>query len=375
MGAFSDTLKALFDPIVISIALTYAYSFLIGKDVSLRLRQVSMGTLLGVAGVIALMMPLQFSEGVIFDLRNLMVGMAAAFFGIVGGVIALTMTAITRIFIGGAGLTSALLAMVLAGGAGLLWARYLQDGKIPSTLSFGVLGLMISAHSLAALTLPAEVIGYFMSAIMPKLAILNVLGCVLIGTLLRREDQLGVEKVHLVEAAQTDPLTQLLNRRSAIEAYGALSVNSDTHLGTAMICFDVDRFKPINDTLGHAFGDQVLVEITSRISSVLRTTDVFSRLGGDEFLIILPNVTAAETTQIAERCRAVVAEGPITALTETTHATISVGVEWKRQLVDFATFLSHADDAMYRAKGQGKNRIDVVLDGAKLTPNTLQHSA
>jgi diguanylate cyclase (GGDEF)-like protein len=166
----------------------------------------------------------------------------------------------------------------------------------------------------------------------------------------------------LEEIAIHDGLTGCFNRRHWItlaETEFARAKRNGRHLSIIMI--DVDHFKVVNDTWGHAMGDSVLVALTGSLSLVLRSTDFFGRIGGEEFAIILPETDLATASLIAERLRSV-AESTATRLENiAVSITISLGMT-SLSLADlsFAAMLRRADDALYRAKGNGRNRVEII---------------
>jgi diguanylate cyclase (GGDEF)-like protein len=127
---------------------------------------------------------------------------------------------------------------------------------------------------------------------------------------------------------------------------------------------DLDHFKEINDQFGHAVGDEVLRGAATAISSVLRQLDCVIRLGGDEFLLVLPGVTAGTAEAIAERARTQISA--ITALGDH-RVTASVGVAQRRANERRSDLFERVDAALYRAKRAGRNR-EVGTDLAELPP-------
>ena len=361
----------LIDPVLLAVTVIYIYGFVAQISTNPTFRYLLMGVTFGLGSIFAMLTPLEFADGVIIDMRNLLVGLSSAFFGIIGGGVTVLIAITTRILIGGDGAAPGVLGIMLAGSGGLIWAYFIR-GKISNhSQESAVLGLMISAHLLAIFTLPADLIWRFWVEIAPVLVVFNLLGAILIGSLLNREEKLATKNEALLDAATTDPLTRLYNRRSAVKAYETLQeLHKESH-GTAMLCFDVDNFKAVNDTYGHVFGDAVLAEISSRVGSALRPADIFSRLGGDEFLIILPTVTLEETQSIAERCRAIIASETIVKDGQSAAVTISVGAEWLPDRPDFLTFVARADEALYHAKHLGRNCVALAWQGAARSAHAL----
>ncbi|MDQ2077634.1 sensor domain-containing diguanylate cyclase [Marinimicrobium sp. ABcell2] len=131
----------------------------------------------------------------------------------------------------------------------------------------------------------------------------------------------------------------------------------------AILMIDLDHFKSINDRYGHAAGDVVLVTVCQRWRDVLREGDLLGRIGGEEFAILLPNSDREATQKVAERLRACVAEPSIQVFDDEIACTVSGGiamVDVDQGSIDNA--LSRADDALYRAKHKGRNRME--MDGA-----------
>lgn len=127
---------------------------------------------------------------------------------------------------------------------------------------------------------------------------------------------------------------------------------------------DADHFKKINDVHGHGVGDQVLRELARRMRCVLRSYDTAGRYGGEEFLIVLPSCDAQNTLAGAERLRESVAEDPIATSVGAVPVTISMGViatDAIGQESDSLTLLRLADEALYRAKKNGRNRVEGAL--------------
>jgi diguanylate cyclase (GGDEF)-like protein len=161
--------------------------------------------------------------------------------------------------------------------------------------------------------------------------------------------------------ASTDPLTGLHNRRTFFELSAerfAAAVRGDAP--TAAIMLDIDHFKRVNDTHGHAVGDDVIKEVAARLRGVLRRDDLLGRYGGEEFVLLLPGTSAADAAYLAERLRHTVADTPIATRTGPLQVTVSVGatqLQAADSIVEDA--LARADEALYRAKQGGRNQVVV----------------
>ena len=163
----------------------------------------------------------------------------------------------------------------------------------------------------------------------------------------------------LEQSARTDELTQLLNRKevlSRIETLGAQSRRTGHEL--AVLFCDLDRFKHINDTHGHAVGDEVLRSTARRLRETLRTSDdLAARVGGDELLVVLHGVQNMDNAvALAEKLRAAATE-PIPTAKGPVVATLSIGVTLAHPDESTDTLVARADAAMYRAKHKGRNRV------------------
>jgi two-component system, cell cycle response regulator len=163
-------------------------------------------------------------------------------------------------------------------------------------------------------------------------------------------------------AATHDFLTNLLNRSEIMAAVGReLSRSGRQGKPATVIMADIDHFKHINDSLGHAAGDEVLKEVAVRLKSDLRPYDVVGRYGGEEFLIILPGCELSVGARRADEIRNRVAKDPIMTPFGTTSATVSMGVTATspEQGHSLSDLLHEADVSMYAAKKNGRNRVEL----------------
>jgi diguanylate cyclase (GGDEF)-like protein/PAS domain S-box-containing protein len=162
-------------------------------------------------------------------------------------------------------------------------------------------------------------------------------------------------------AALHDPLTGLPNRTLALDRLEhAMARREREGIDVAVFVLDVDRFKLINDSFGHAAGDDVLLALAPRLTAAVRTTDTVARLGGDEFVVICPDVNAAGgATAVAERLAAAVAR-PLVLGSGEHYFTVSTGGTIAASPQDTAeSLLGDADAAMYRAKERGRGRYEL----------------
>ncbi|WP_347274919.1 EAL domain-containing protein [Candidatus Kuenenia sp.] len=170
--------------------------------------------------------------------------------------------------------------------------------------------------------------------------------------------EIKISQSQLVFLADHDPLTCLFNRRRFKEELELRLLEAQrNHIKGALLFLDLDNFKYVNDTLGHQYGDELLIKLACILRERLRQTDILARLGGDEFAVILPNTEEEQAQQISKQlveltrnCLALDSLNPL-------HITVSIGIAMFPVHGDTAeTLLANADMAMYQAKDEGRNR-------------------
>ncbi len=162
----------------------------------------------------------------------------------------------------------------------------------------------------------------------------------------------------LEQLATTDPLTGTCNRRHFNEVlHVELSRSQRYRVPLTMVMFDIDHFKRINDTYGHLVGDKVLVQLTNLISENIRETDIFARMGGEEFAILAPNCDMECAMRFAEKLRRLVEALPFT---EAERITCSFGVAEFHDGDEEGSLIQRADKALYQAKHAGRNMVVAV---------------
>jgi two-component system cell cycle response regulator len=169
-------------------------------------------------------------------------------------------------------------------------------------------------------------------------------------------------------AATHDFLTNLLNRAEIIAALEReYSRSGREDKPATIILADIDHFKRVNDTLGHAAGDEVLKQVACRLKADLRPYDLVGRYGGEEFILILPGCSLEVGTRRADEIRKMVGKDPIVTPFGTTSATVSMGVTATSLGRDggVAELLHEADVSLYAAKNNGRNRIEVAAAVAR----------
>ena len=180
--------------------------------------------------------------------------------------------------------------------------------------------------------------------------------CVTFGFVLMLNSRLAAD---LQKLALTDALTGALNRRSLEQEAARLSARcTRTGHSLAIMMIDVDHFKSINDRHGHQVGDKVLRHLTMVAQKTIRSDDYFARYGGEEFCILLPSTSEKDAWILADRLRQTYAAMVMEFDGEVLHSTISIGVSDSMHAgVEFISLIAAADQAMYRAKQEGRNRV------------------
>jgi two-component system, cell cycle response regulator len=198
----------------------------------------------------------------------------------------------------------------------------------------------------------------------------------------RLQDRLNDNYQRSLSLALTDELTGLYNRRYLLAHLDELVARlSRDGLDAAVLLVDIDHFKQVNDTYGHAAGDDVLRELAARATNTVRSVDLVARLGGEEFVVVMPETGPAIALAVGERLRLAIANEPFTirASDERLPITVSIGITSAiAGSDDRDRLLKRADDALYCAKAEGRNRVvscspNFVGRPGSLTPQTREH--
>lgn len=171
---------------------------------------------------------------------------------------------------------------------------------------------------------------------------------------LRCERRLRDEASRFQELAGRDPLTATLNRRGFEDAFAALLARLEGSHPLGVLMVDLDHFKRINDTLGHGAGDDVLRQVALVLKAHLRAGDLCCRYGGEEFLLAIPGIDPERLRLLAERIRMAI---ELDVAVDSRNATASLGVA-HGAMADVTDLVRRADDALYKAKENGRNRVE-----------------
>lgn len=180
----------------------------------------------------------------------------------------------------------------------------------------------------------------------------------------REIEQLRIEVIKAREEALSDSLTGLINRKGFDLALArCLEHCNDNTEGPSLLISDIDYFKRINDTYGHLLGDKVISTIARILNDNIKGKDIAARFGGEEFVILLPDTSLDGARQFAEKIRTTIQKLSIKRADKNeaiTNITVSLGVAGYRKGENISEFIGRADNALYKSKSQGRNRVTVA---------------
>jgi diguanylate cyclase (GGDEF)-like protein len=178
--------------------------------------------------------------------------------------------------------------------------------------------------------------------------------------ILKLQGQLVAIQHKLQNMARIDYLTSIFNRRAIIQQLKKeIARSSRDHTPISLAMLDIDHFKAVNDTHGHAVGDAVLQQCVQSVKSYLRDYDIVGRFGGEEFLIVLPGADLQQAREVCERIRLEVQNRDITVRGARLRLTISLGVASWTPEMSADQLIMKADDALYLAKRKGRDRVEL----------------
>lgn len=204
----------------------------------------------------------------------------------------------------------------------------------------------------------AAVLGQPLLLMLPKIA--NIFaGCVVLFILLLQWlPNAARERTTLGKLATVDGMTGLLNRQRFLEL-AEMEFERSQRYGRplSMLMIDIDLFKLVNDQHGHDIGDKVILDIAKLCRSISREIDLVARLGGEEFVILLPETSLLNAAALAERLRMAAQENRVSLPESNLAVTVSIGVAQCLPAIELAEMMKHADMALYAAKRAGRNRV------------------
>ncbi|WP_456277676.1 GGDEF domain-containing protein [Bacillus sp. AK128] len=357
----------MFSDLVVNIAILISFTFIwlqlfqnkrLSFQSSIRVKVLD-GVIAGILGNILMYYSIQVGESTLLDLRHIPVILVAFYGGFLPTIIAAIVISIGRFMIDVNFSSMISLFMILFMAIGASWISYrvrLTDWK-------KWILLLVFSQMIYSIALYIVVADY--RAVLDY-AFLHIISTLVGGILtfyfvlyVRRNSELFQQ---YKEGSQRDHLTGLYNVRSFDLYYNSMLSNSIAKQEDCAICLvDIDHFKQINDTYGHTAGDEVIRQIASLLMELTREGDIVSRNGGEEFSILLPGCSTEMAEEIAERMRRTVeTRSFLLPNQKKIKLTISVGVavhQKQEEIKGSDDLYQEADDALYKAKQNGRNRV------------------
>lgn len=255
-------------------------------------------------------------------------------------------------------LTIAMVAMIIGPRLAVSMPLVLLSLVIPNAGVFLLLGTGVETAGMPDAATATALAAIHLGAAVLALALIIVHDRLQQGTML--------DNVQLEQLAGTDPLTALQNRRQLQADFNRERARQRRHkLSIGVLELDIDHFKRVNDIHGHGVGDEVLRALAKRWRSLIREIDVLARIGGEEFVVLLPETGYDGAAELAERLRAETASHPVTTSAGDLDITVSIGIALAAPgQGGLDSVLERADHALYQAKRNGRNRCERVDTGA-----------
>lgn len=314
----------------------------------------------GMLGILLMHYSIQVNAITILDLRHIPIVLLAFYGGVIPPLIAAAVISVGRFLIdvNFSSVVSLFMMFAMAIGSGLI-AKYVQVEGLKKWM-------LLLGYTQFIFTLALYIVVDKFSHVL-HIAINHIISSIIGGFLtyyfvsyIRRYTQLYL---WYKESSQRDSLTGLYNVRSFDYFYNGMLDKAKQESSTFAICLiDVDHFKKVNDTYGHPAGDQVLKQLANLLSKLMRQEDVVSRNGGEEFSILLDNCSIAQALEVAERIRVAIENTKfILPDKKKIHLTVSIGVAAYNESILNEDLYEAADNALYDAKKQGRNRVFAFL--------------
>ncbi len=328
------------------------------KVTSQMQRALIVATLFSGTALVTMATPVVLMPGLVVDGRSTIVGMGAALGGPVSAVIVPLVAGSYRYFyIGGIGALPGTIDILLSGLFGFLWGRFLikNHGLTISKLFFG--GLLMSLPIVIAIGMLPSGPREMLAQAAPMLIAADIIGALVVGLLFEQERQLIEHGKKLVYEAHHDSLTGVANRHLMLMRFKELVTVSSGRICSVAL-FDIDYFKQVNDRYGHATGDDVLRRFSEILKHNARDVDVVVRMGGEEFMILMPENDTVAASQTATRVLAELRNCVFRECGEDFRLTVSAGVfSFIIGDVEFRKIYEVADQRLYRAKQEGRDRV------------------
>ncbi|MAZ85952.1 MAG: hypothetical protein CML31_17865 [Rhizobiales bacterium] len=338
-----------------------SYDILLHQRIDNRVRSFLVALIFtgAVAGTMSL--PIAVGSGVYFDLRHVLLVLAAPFGGLGAAMLTGTVAAIYRIWLGGAGALAGVAGILISVSVGVFSLRLFQLRRRTFKRSV-LIGLMPSCSLLSLSLLPPETAAGVLKAIALPMIVSNFMGAIVVLSLLDRRKTQIEREAELEESAHTDALTGIANRlKLESAAPGIIGTALANEKKVALLIMDIDHFKQVNDTFGHASGDIILADVARVLKREMREGDLIARYGGEEFVAVIAVESEAEAHIAAERiCRSVArSRHEVRGIRLT--VTISIGLQMIGEAESsLSEMMELADSALYQAKAKGRNRVELA---------------
>lgn len=278
--------------------------------------------------------------------------------------VAIVLVLLTQVYAGPArGAYLVVLGIIIMFGCFKLYTRELLTISLLTMFCYGLTLPLIWRVEGESFNLAVELTLWLsFSVFLPFIAVLggNISG--LRKKLVTSNAQLQEVLKQVTELATHDELTGLYNRRYILEMLKHEKNRADRGGGGFCVCLlDLDHFKAVNDRLGHQAGDQVLKIFARSIEPVLRSTDLFARFGGEEFLLFLPQTLPDKAQRCVQRIRTALVEARYEGLPDGFRVTASIGVAYYEPEESIAALIERVDKALYQAKHNGRDRMEMAV--------------
>lgn len=330
------------------------------------IKNVATGVVFAAGAVGSMATPSEVIPNVFFDMRHAFILLAAPLGGWMAVLIVAVISSLFRVWMSGPAAMVGLAGIAVSAVVAVVLPRYVAFSHTPYW-RLGIYGLAASVSVISIFLLPWSAATKALSIAGLPFVIGNLLGVISAGHIVSYQLLRARAERDLVADSQTDSLTGVLNRRGFDEvAAKKFARSKETGRPLAVIIADVDHFKQINDKFGHAVGDQVLHSIGTIMTKVTRESDPVSRYGGEEFAIFLSDTDERAALEIGNRLANNVRHHCFASNGTQIPVTISVGI-FVMDLGFTGTLrdaLQQADSALYRAKKNGRDRVEAAFQAA-----------